>query len=150
MSAVDNANLSAMQSSNRLDRFTADGVTLTANQFAGAIVVAATGEFDAFNLHHLTDYAGSFITRGRRLVLDLSQLDFLAAQGIRILFELDGECVRTGAQWAVLTGRPVSRLLRICDQDARLPAVTSIDEALERFSRPTRARKLLQLVPKSG
>jgi anti-anti-sigma factor len=150
MSAVDNADLSAMRSSGRLDRFTADGVTLTANQFAGAIVVAATGELDASNIHHLTDYVSRFITRGRALVLDLSQLDFLAAHGIRVLFELDGECGRTGTEWAVLTGRPVTRLLRICDQDARLPAVTSIDEALERFSRPTRARQLLQLVPKSS
>jgi anti-anti-sigma factor len=150
MSAVDNANQSAMRATGRLDHFTADGVTLTANQVAGAVVVAATGELDAFNIHHLTDYASSFITRGRPLVLDLSQLDFLAAQGIRALFELDRECSGTGTDWAVLTGRPVTRLLRICDQDARLPAVTSIEEALERFSRPARARQLLQLVPKSG
>jgi len=149
MSAVDNAILSAMRSG-RLDRYTADGVTLTANQLPGAIVVAARGELDAFNIHHLTEYVSSFVTRGRPLVLDLSQLDFLAAQGIQALFELDGKCGRTGIDWAVLTGHAVARLLRVCDQDARLPAVTSIDEALERFSRPARARQLLQLVPKSG
>jgi anti-anti-sigma factor len=150
MSAVDNANTSTTRSSSRFDAFTADGITMTANQLAGATVVSAIGELDAFNIHHLTDYVSTFITRGRPLVLDLSQLDFLAAAGIRALFALDGECGRTGTDWAVLTGHPVDRLLRICDQDARLPAVSSIDEALQRFSRPARARQLLQVVPKSG
>lgn len=149
MSGVHNARLSAMTRASTLGQFSGDGVCLSAQTLDGATVIAATGELDASNIHNLTDYTRSWLGGGRWLILDLSRLDFLGAQGIRSLFEIADECQRSGIEWALVPSHPVSRLLRICDKHARLPAASSIDQALERFSAPARARGLLQLVTKS-
>ena len=143
MTAVHNAKCFEMRRS-------AQGVCLTGHTHAGATIVGATGELDASNIHHLTDFARSCRIGGRALILDFSQLDFLGAQGIRSLFEIADECDQSGTEWAMVPGHAVSRLLRICDTEARVPTVSSIDDALERFSASSRARRLLQLVTKSG
>jgi anti-anti-sigma factor len=149
MSAVHNAKYSEMRRSGNVDTFSSDGVCLSSQTLYGATVVAATGELDASNIHHLTDYTRSCLTGGLSLVLDLSRLNFLGAQGIRNLFEIADQCERRGIAWALVPSHPVSRLLRICDKRARLPSVSSIDQALEHFSAPASIRGLLQLVPKS-
>jgi anti-anti-sigma factor len=146
MSAVHNAKSSEFW---RPSQSWGDGVCLRSHKLNGATVVSVTGELDASNMHRLTDYARSCLTRGGSLVLDLSQLDFLGAQGIQSLFAIADECERSGIGWALVPSHPVSRLLRICDKQARLPSVKSIDQALELVSASARMRGLLQLVTKS-
>jgi anti-anti-sigma factor len=148
MIAVHNARFSGISRPGTLGQFSSDGVCLSAQTLDGATVIVATGELDASNIHHLTDYVRSCLTSGRSLILDLSRLDFLGAQGIRTLLKISDECRRSGIEWVLVPSHPVSRLLRICDKQARLPAVSSIDQALERVSAPVGAR-LLQLVTKS-
>ena len=150
MSAVHNANFTVLRRARNRDHFSGDRVWLNAQTLDGATVVAAAGELDASNIHRLTDYARSFLTDSHALVLDLSQLDFLGAQGIRSLIEIADDCARSGIDWALVPGHAVDRLLRIFDNDAQLPTVCSITEALERFSAPGCAHSLLQLVTKSG
>jgi anti-anti-sigma factor len=150
MSAVYNANFSVMRRSPKRDHFRGDGVTLNAQTLDGATVVAAAGELDASNIHHLTDHARSCLTDCHAFVLDLSQLDFLAAQGIRTILEIADECGRSGIDWALVPGHAVNRLLRIFDKESQLPIASSITEALERFSAPVRGQRLFQLVTKSG
>jgi anti-anti-sigma factor len=137
-----------LRSGNR-DQDEGAGVRFSAQTLNGTTVVVASGELDASNIHYLTDYMRSRLKAARSLVLDLSQLTFLGAQGIRNLFELEDLCQRRGIEWALVPSRPVSRLLRICDEHARLPSASSIDQALERFSTPPIKRALLQLVTKS-
>jgi anti-anti-sigma factor len=149
MSAVHNAKSFEMRSSGNVDKFFSDGVCLSSQTLNGATVIAASGELDASNIHHLTDYTRSCLTGGRSLVLDLSRLNFLGARGIRNLFEIADQCERRGIEWALVPSHPVSRLLRICDKRAHLPSASSIDQALERFSAPAGIRGLLQLVPKA-
>jgi anti-anti-sigma factor len=146
MSAVHNAKSSEFR---RSSQSWGDGVCLRSHTLHGATVVSVTGELDASNIDHLTDYVRPCLTRGSSLVLDLSQLDFLGAQGIQSLFGIADECERNGTEWALVPSHPVSRLLRICDKQARVPSVRSIDQALELVSAPARMRGLLQLVPKS-
>lgn len=150
MTAVHIEKSSDMRRSGHLDQLSGEGVCLNAQSLGDATVVAATGELDASNIDRLTDYVRSCLAGGRALILDLRQLGFLGAQGIRALFEISDECGVSGTDWALVPGHPVTRLLRICDTEARLPTVASIDEALERFSAPSRALRLLQLVTKSG
>jgi anti-anti-sigma factor len=146
MTAVHNAKSSEFR---RPSQSWGNGVCLRSHALNGATVVSVTGELDASNIHHLTDYARPCLTRGTSLILDLSQLDFLGAQGIQSLFAIADECERSGVEWALVPSHPVSRLLRICDKRARLPSVGSIDQAVERVSALTRMRGLLHLVPKS-
>jgi len=84
------------------------------------------------------------------LVLDLSELSFFGAQGIPALFSLGEECGKAGVGWAVVASHPVERLLRIGDRNHRLPTASSLSQALQRLTSPTPARRLLQLVTKSG
>jgi anti-anti-sigma factor len=148
MTVVHNTNLSVARHGDRSYRPAADRAAFTAQPDAGAAVITVTGELDAANLHHFREYVDRHLAGGRPMVLDLSQLDFLAAQGIRMLLEFGGECLRQGANWAVVTGPSAVRLLRICDRDGRLPSVTSISEALKRFSLPEPTS--LQLVTKTS
>ncbi len=150
MTAVHNEKTSDMRRSGHLDQVSGDGVCLNAGSLGDATVITATGELDASNIDRLTDYVRACLAGGRALILDLSQLGFLGAQGIRALFEISEECEASGTDWALVPGHPVTRLLRICDTGARLPAVASIAEALERFSTASSAHRLLQLVTKSG
>jgi anti-anti-sigma factor len=149
MTVVHNSKPSALRAAGKPDHFSGDGVCLHARSHCGAIVMAATGELDASNFHHLTDYAHRWLSAGRPLVVDLSQLDFLGAQGIRCLFGIAEECERNGIDWSLVPGKAVTRLLRICDKEGRLPAISSVDEAVQGFSALPAVRGLLQLVPKS-
>jgi anti-anti-sigma factor len=150
MSAVHSANFSVRRRSRDRDHFSGDGVWLNAQTLDGTTVVAAAGELDASNIHHLTDYARSCLTDGHALVLDFTQLDFLGAEGIRSLREIADDCDRSGIDWTLVPGHAVNRLLRIFDKEAQLPTASSITEALEHFSAPGCAHSLLQLVTKSG
>ena len=150
MIAVHKAARSATRSSGKLDHISCDGVGLHTQKYGDATIIGAIGELDASNIHHLTNHAHRSLSTRRAVVLDLSQLDFLAAQGIMCLFDIADECARVGVEWALVPGHAVLRLLRICDQDARLPVVSSVDEAAQRFSARRRPRGLLQLVTKSG
>ena len=140
-----NAHSSNTSASNR--ELNPDAVCLRIESCRGATVVTVSGELDASNIHRLTDCARRFTSGGSPFILDLSKLDFLAAQGIRVLFTLDDECQQSQVKWALVPGRPVERLLRICDTDGRLPTAGTIDQALQRFSTHGRGRQLLQLVP---
>jgi anti-anti-sigma factor len=129
------------------------GVRLSTHNENAATVVAATGEIDASNVDRLTEYTRRILSEDvedRPLVLDLSQLSFIGTQGIPALFTLGEECGKAGVGWAVVVGHPVERLLRIGDSDHRLPTARSLSQALQRLTTPTPARRLLQLVTKSG
>jgi anti-anti-sigma factor len=149
MTVVRNANFSAPRRSGTFDRNTRDTVSLRAYPYGGAIVVGAVGELDASNFGHFADYVRIRLSGQEALILDLSQLNFFGAQGIRHLLEIANECEGNGIKWALLPSDAVTRLLKICDKDVQLPAVTSIDEALQGFS-PISRNQLLKLVPKSG
>ena len=129
--------------------FSRDGVTMTVDIMRGTTIISAIGELDAYNVHHLVGYVSRRILDSRTLVINLTGLGFLGAQGIQALFDIDDACHRAGVQWALLAGRPVHRLLQICDQDGMLPTVPSIQHALQHFALPP-DRRLLQLVPQSS
>jgi anti-anti-sigma factor len=142
MTVVHNSNTSG---SNEIS-MCCDGVLLSSRTAAAATVIAAGGEIDASNVHNLTEFATRHLDAGTPIIVDLSQVDFLGAQGIPALLEIGGRCGEAGVEWAVVPSHPVSRLLRICDKDGHLPTVSSVDEALQRICGPDRARRLLKLV----
>jgi anti-anti-sigma factor len=112
---------------------------------AGVAVIRVAGELDAANLDQFADYARRALDGGHPIVLDLTKLDFLAAQGFRMLLDFDSECHRHGLDWAVVAGHSTARLLQVCDRDSYLPSSPSISQALQRFSPVS-----LQLVSKSS
>jgi anti-anti-sigma factor len=126
------------------------GVRLTTHWHSPATVVAASGEVDASNVDSLISYALARLDATRALVLDLSELGFLGAQGFAALAAIDDHCASAGLDWAVVPSHSVTRLLRVGDRDGRLPVAGSVVEALQGLGVPAGTRGLLQLVSKTG
>jgi anti-anti-sigma factor len=150
MTVVHNTNSSTPNPASLDHPFSCDGVSLSNRSQGGATVVAASGELDASNIHYLGDYVHRCLRGDRHFVLDLTELSFLGAQGIQALFSIDEKCGEAGVEWALVPSHPVSRLLRICDKDRRLPATSSVGHAVQRFSSTSAPRHLLKLVAKSS
>ena len=97
------------------------------------VVVELSGEIDACNAESVGQYMGNFISPPRPLVVDLTDVSFLGARGIRQLFALGDECVKAGVEWTlVVANNLLNRLLHITDRNNVLPVVGSLAEALRR------------------
>jgi hypothetical protein len=66
----------------------------------------------------------------RALVLDLSGVDFLGVEGLRVLVNIGQQCQRTGLPWAMITSGAIQRLLRIADSIHPIPTARSVKEHL--------------------
>lgn len=113
-----------------------------------ATVITAHGEIDAANADQLTEYVERFVRQSGRVVLDLSGLEFIGTAGFSALHRINVVCSAAGAQWVVVAGPAVRRLLRICDPDGTLPtALWLAHSALGAGSdEPLTRSGLLQLV----
>ncbi|BBY18963.1 STAS domain-containing protein [Mycolicibacterium litorale] len=95
-----------------------------------ATVLNVRGDVDGSIVDVLRDTVRPLLGSGHRLVLDMSDVGFLGAAGIRFLLEVARDCRETGQPWAVVTGGAARRLLRAVGADRAIPAVDSIAEAL--------------------
>lgn len=118
-------------------------VRLTTSLLPTVIVITAEGEIDASNAEELADYVLRHAPHRRRLILDLTGLDFFAIEGFSVLHRVNVGCAGAAIQWAVVPSAPVSRVLRICDPAHVLPFVDTVNAALSTLGRSPR---LLQLV----
>lgn len=110
-----------------------------------ASVVTISGAIDAMNVDRIAECCERFILPDKPLVLDLSGVGCLAAQGIRFLYRVDDECAAAGQEWVLIASQPVTRVLRIADDQARFPIVGSVHEALHYFADAASARRRLLL-----
>ena len=93
-------------------------------------VISAHGHIDASNADTLTEYTLGHLMRCRGLILDLGDLDFFGTEGFSALHRVSVCCARVGIGWAVVPDDAVSRLLRIGDPQALLPAATTVNAAM--------------------
>ena len=71
-----------------------------------AVVVALSVEADASNSNRVTGYMHRLVLRGQHaLILDATDVSFLAAQGLRAVLGLGTHCGKAGAAWALATGQ---------------------------------------------
>ncbi|MGV0715387.1 STAS domain-containing protein [Mycolicibacterium sp. XJ662] len=110
-------------------------------------VIAVHGEIDAANSREFVDYALRHAGQTRRLILDLSGVEFFGTAGFSALHTFNVRCVGARIEWALTAGAGVARILQICDPDWYLPMHSSVDEALSAVQ--GQSPPLLQLVPKS-
>ncbi|MBV9089862.1 MAG: STAS domain-containing protein [Mycobacteriaceae bacterium] len=119
---------------------------LTAEEFDWLTIVSVAGDIDAANAESVVAHIRGFITPGRPLILDLSDLDFLGVEGVRSLCALDDACADARVECGLVASRAVRRLLRVAGRDRRVPAATSLIEVLGRVRTAGRPRRFLQLV----
>ena len=104
----------------------------------GVPVAAVTGEIDLSNadatLHRLLDLADG---EARRLVLDLSRLDYLDSAGVRILFRLGSAGDARGARLraVVPAAAPIRRVLDLADVGKVLAVHETVDDAVTALRR---------------
>ena len=117
-----------------------NGTQLRAHRRDQLTIIEVTGDIDATNIYRFYDYISRFLGEAPGLVLDLSEVHFLCAQGISVLFALDNECRTAGTHWAVVGSRFIRRLLHIGDPTDALPTAASERQALNMIAEQRPAR----------
>jgi hypothetical protein len=108
-------------------------------------VVTISGAVDATNVDQVSDYTKRFILPDKPFVLELSGLDSFAVQSVRLLYRLDAACSAADVEWAVIPSDAVNLALLVTHEDASLPTMRSVHEALHYFADATSARRRLLL-----
>lgn len=98
----------------------------TARTGPSGTVITASGEVDAANANHFTEFVERHIRPDKRVILDLGGLEFIATAGFSALHRINATCSGAGADWDLVPGPVVHRLLRICDPDGALPTTMSL------------------------
>jgi anti-anti-sigma regulatory factor len=117
-----------------------------------ATVVAVSGRLDAANVARVSDYAIRLISAGEPFVLDLSRVTVCSARVLTLLDAIDGRCLQSGTQWALVSGDAVARRSAGRADEAAFPVVASVAEAEHCFDDviADRRRFLLPLLRKSA
>ncbi|MBM7459704.1 STAS domain-containing protein [Rhodococcus coprophilus] len=93
------------------------------------IQISVVGDVDIRNALALRDFTCRYL-ESSRLVLDLSEVDFFGAAGLRVVEDLEVCSARSGYRWALVGGRPVQRLFRVLGPTLPIAAHSSLDGAL--------------------
>lgn len=97
-----------------------------------AAVVSITGDLDMHTQTQLADALTAAMTAPvRRIVLDLSAVDFMASAGVHVLLEAAGQFRTAGGILLVAGARPmVARVMSLTGADELVPMAVTVDEAL--------------------
>ena len=94
-------------------------------------VVTIHGVIDASNADFVREYAGRFAEHGHALIVDMTGVELIGAQGLSMLGAVNDQCRSAGVRWLLVSSPWVGHLLRAAD--GQFPTVDSVDEALHRF-----------------
>jgi hypothetical protein len=90
---------------------------------------------DAANAKRFADAVCEAAAGGRRLTVDLSELEFMALDGVASLHAINARMARDDVSWHAVPGDAVSRVLRLCDPEQLIPVEASQD--CRRHNRPS-------------
>lgn len=85
------------------------------------VTVAVRGEVDACNAKDFAIAVCEAIVDAERVTLDLSQLEFIAFDGVAALHAVNAHLTRADVPWCVVPGAAVSRVLGLCDPEQVIP-----------------------------
>jgi anti-anti-sigma factor len=108
----------------------------------GAVIVSLRGDLDISTVPQALDALCELADgRARRVVADLSSLEFMATAGARALLDTQTLLIRNGGSMALASPRPVvARLLQLTGIDQRIPVYGSVAGAVRgRVPMPSRA-----------
>lgn len=85
-------------------------------------LVTVRGEVDAANVRPFALAVGAALSDDAAAVtLDLSELAFIAVDGIAALHAINARLARSDTPWQVLPSGPVRRVLELCDPAGLIP-----------------------------
>ena len=85
------------------------------------ISVSVAGEVDAGNAKHFAHTVREAATGYPGLILDLTQVHFLAFDGASALYAISAHLAREDVTWCVVPSPAVSRVLQLCDPEGLIP-----------------------------
>lgn len=95
-----------------------------------ATVIAISGEIDASNADFTQSVLDDFVTCKDAIVIDLSGLDFIGTQGLRLLIEFDEHRRRVGGRWTLVACPTLRRLVEAIGMGAELPLTDVVESAV--------------------
>ena len=104
-------------------------------------VATITGDIDAANIDVVLDFASLFMPIANTGALDLSGVEFFAAQSISLLVAVDDLCRTADASWVLIPSHAVSRVMRLTNRDTTLTTACAVPEGLRGLAEITRARR---------
>lgn len=110
-----------------------------------ATVLTISGNIDASNTDRVSAYAARLIPVGNALLLDLSGVDFMAAQSVSVLATVGNASDDAGLPWALITSHAVDRVLRLSEHDDILPVASSVPDGMRYFADLSRVRQQVSL-----
>ncbi|OBA85665.1 hypothetical protein A5662_03995 [Mycobacteriaceae bacterium 1482268.1] len=130
MTVIDNVR-GQVQFSAHIDRQSA---AISVESRGPNTVIKVTGDVDASNADFVATVLQDFVTGNERIAVDLSNLEFVGTQGLRVLIDFDDRCRRAGGAWALVPCGTLRRLMDVVDV-GHLPASDSVDDALDLLGR---------------
>lgn len=125
--------------------FDCNGAAVRAQCRSLGTVVTISGLVDATNVDQVSEYSKRFILPDKAFVLDLSGLDYFAAQGVRLLHRIEDVCTAAGVEWSVVPSQAVTAALLVTHEESGFPVFGSVHEALHYFADANSARRRLLL-----
>ncbi len=125
-----------------------NAASISAESIGETTIISVKGEIDASNADFAATVLNGFATWNGKVVADLSDLDFIGTQGLRLLVEFHDRCRRSNTMLAVVPCRMLRRLLEVIDIGRHLPVAESIHDAVlsvERGFAPANSRTFTQV-----
>ena len=110
--------------------------------FRSATVITVAGGLDAANAPEFSAHTAPYARAGRRVLLDLSRVDFFGTAALSVLADFNYRCLARDVAWGLVSSIAVDRLLRI--SAAVLPIYPTASDALTGLPIP---RRSLELIP---
>jgi anti-anti-sigma factor len=116
-----------MQGVNFMTAFAPTQLIRGADQFAtewlspSEVHITIRGDIDAYNAPDLAEYVFQRAANSRRMILDMSGVEFFSTAGFARLRTIEVRCERAGVDWTLIPSKAVLRVLTICDPRHSLP-----------------------------
>ncbi|MGB0889322.1 MAG: STAS domain-containing protein [Solirubrobacterales bacterium] len=109
----------------------ASGFTVNVAESDDATIVSVSGELDIATADRLTKaLAGIVVEPNHRLVVDLSDVEFMDSTGLRLLIGANRKAGEAGYRFAVVTGgSPAKRVFELTKMDEHINVVDRLADA---------------------
>ncbi|MCT7657291.1 STAS domain-containing protein [Mycobacterium deserti] len=85
------------------------------------VTIRARGEVDASNAKQFADAVCHAAAGDNRITVDLSDVGFMALDGVAALHAVNARMMHADSSWYVVPSDAVSRVLRLCDPEGLIP-----------------------------
>lgn len=88
---------------------------------AAETTVSVSGEIDSVNAGEFAGAVRDSAGVCGGLVLDLTEVDFMAVDGVSALHAVNAHLLRNSVEWCIVASPAVSRVLELCDPEGLIP-----------------------------